>query len=102
MKFYLLKEKEITEFEKEIGYELSVCERPLSMRLPKYYVYFLDGESSEGGCLITYSGNGNTVDEALIDYCKKVSSRRMVFNSYTTDRKEIVFPKLIHTKFLNK
>ena len=97
MKLKLLNSKEITEFEKEIGYELVVHERPSYLNLDRFYVSFEHGEVMENGCLIGASGNGNTIDEAIIDYCNQISNRKMAFNAYQENRKEIRCPKLVHT-----
>ena len=102
MKLNLISTKEILELEKEIGYELEVNERPQHSGLSRFYVSFKQGESMEGGCLVSHSGNGNTIDEALQDYCKQISCRRMAFGAYTDSRKEITFPKLVHTQLLNQ
>ncbi len=98
----LIKEQEILDFEKQIGYELEITERPIHSGLNRYYVSFKGGESMEDGLLVGHSGNGNTIDDALRDYCKQISCRRMVFGAYTNSRKEITFPKLVHTKMLNQ
>lgn len=102
MKINLIETKEILELEKEIGYELEVTERPSRAGLHRFYVSFKEGEVMQGGCLIGSSGNGNTIDEALQDYAKQISCTRMAFGSYTNNRKEISFPKLVHTKMLNQ
>lgn len=103
MKINFLPEKEILDFEKEIGYEMTVNEREVNRNeLARFYVCFENGESMEGGCLVSYHGNGNTIDEALKDYCKKISCRKMVFGAYTDGRREIQFPKLVHTKLINQ
>lgn len=106
MKINLIETKEILDLEKEIGYELEVNERPISSAsikgLHRFYVSFKEGEVMQGGCLIGSSGNGNTIDEALQDYAKQISCTRMVFGAYTNNRKEISFPKLVHTKMLNQ
>jgi hypothetical protein len=96
----LIETKEILDLEKEIGFELEANERPVWSDKCKFYVSFKEGESMEGGALISYSGNGNTVDEALRHFCEKISCRRIAFNSFTPERKEIQMPKLIHTKLL--
>lgn len=104
MKFNLITSKEILDFEKEIGHELEVNERVIHAgspaRLYKYYVKFQNSDVMEGGCLIGKYGDGNTIDEAIKDYCHKVSHSRIAFNSFTPNRTEIVFPKLNHTKLL--
>lgn len=106
MKLNLITTKEILDFEKEIGYELVVNERAIHAgspaRLSKYYVQFENAEVMEGGCLAGKYGDGNTIDEALKDYCREVSNCRVAFGAYTKERKEIQFPKLIHTKLLGQ
>ena len=106
MKLNLIITKEILDFEKEIGYELVVNERDINAgspaRLHKYYVQFEHGEVMEGGCLVGKHGNGNTIDEAIKDYCRQVSNCLVAFGAYTSERKEIKFPKLIHSKLIGQ
>jgi len=91
---------------KEIGYELVANERAICASVPgnlaRYYVKFENAEIIEGGCLISTFGNGNTIDEAIKNYCIEISNRRIAFNSHTYQRKEIVFPKLVHTKLIGQ
>jgi hypothetical protein len=106
MRLNLITTKEILDFEKEIGYELVVNERPIHadspVRLPKYWVQFEKAEVMKSGCLVNKCGNGNTIDEAIGDYCCEVSNCRVAFGAYTNERKEIQFPKLVHTKLLGQ
>ena len=106
MKLNLIQTKEILDFEKEIGYELVVNERAIHAgspaRLSKYYVQFEKAGVMEGGCLAGKYGNGNTIDEAIKDYCREVSNCRVAFGAYTNERKEIQFPKLVHSKLLGQ
>jgi hypothetical protein len=102
----LITTKEILDFEKEVGYQLVVNERALHAgspaRLSKYYVQFEHAEVMEGGCLAGKYGNGSTIDEAIKDYCKEVSNCKIAFGAYTPERKEVQFPKLVHTKLLGQ
>lgn len=100
MKLNLIETKEILDLEQEIGYELEVNERPANFGSPRFWAHFEQGESMEGGCLVGHSGNGNTVDEALRDYCRIISGKKMAFGAYTPERKEIQFPILKHTRLL--
>jgi len=102
MKFNLIETKEILDFETTLGEELTVNERPKGMNLPKYYVSFDNVEIMQGGCLVGTHGNGNTIDEALTDYCKGIETKRMALYAYTDKRREVVCPKLVHTKLLGK
>jgi len=98
MKFNLIETKEILDFEKELKIELVVNERSKTYNLPKYYVSFENAEVMENGMLCGCSGNGNTIDEALLDYCKEIETKRMALFAYTDKRYEVVCPKLVHTK----
>jgi hypothetical protein len=106
MKLNLITTREILDFEKEIGYELVVNERDINAgspaRLSRYYVQFEHANVMQGGCLIGKHGNGNTIDEAIKDYCREVSNCRIAFGDYPSERKEIKFPKLVHSKLLGQ
>lgn len=106
MKLNLIETKEILDLEKEIGRELVVNERAIRAlsqahtSLPRYYVSFEKAEIMENGALIGACGNGNTIDEAIRDYCHQISNCRIVFGAYSSERKEKQLPKLVHTKLL--
>jgi len=102
MKFNLISTKEILDFEKEIGIEIVVNERKEYSKGCKYYVKFEHSEIMEGGSLIGSYGNGDTIDEALENYCKEIQNKRMAFNAYTPNRREVVCPKFTHTKRLGR
>lgn len=99
MKINWIKGKEILDLEKELGIELEANERAEGLRgLKRFYVLFRDAHAMESSCLVGYSGNGDTVDEALKDYCNLISGKRMAFNPFSHNRTEIVMPKLVHKK----
>lgn len=102
MKFNLIGTKEILDFEKELDLELVVNERPKSYNLPTYWVSFEYAEVMDNGMLCGAFGNGNTIDEALQDYCKEIETKRMALHACSDKRREIVCPKLIHTKMLGR
>lgn len=106
MKFKLIETKEIVDFEKELGRELVITERGINhndeRKLPRYYVLFENSDVMDNGTLIGMYGSGDTMDEALIDYCLKVSHRRIAFAAHSPFMAEVDFPKLIHTKLLGK
>ncbi len=102
MKINYLTETEILDYEKEVGYELVVSERPAHYNLPRFYVHFEHGEVMANNCLASEYGNGKTIDEALYNYCKKISNKKIAFDAFTDHRKNIDAPRLIHTKLLGK
>ncbi|MCK9447077.1 hypothetical protein M0Q50_09525 [bacterium] len=91
-------EKEITDYENEISRELVVTERRECGDLPRYHVSFKGSEIKSKSFLIASYGNVDTIDAAIIDYCKNISEKTIVFGAYTSNRIEYYLPKLIHTK----
>ena len=65
--------------------------------LPRYYAHFEHVNVKEGCCLSSTFGNGNTPDEAIANYAKELSEKRLVVNAYKPDRKEIDAPILIES-----
>ncbi len=105
MELNLIPEQEILDFEKENNLTLKVNERPdhRNHKLKKYYVSFSRGEIKDGSFLIGMCGNGDTIDQAIADYCIRISCRTLVLNAFDkSGRNEIHLPRLLHTKLLNK
>jgi hypothetical protein len=101
MKFNLITPTEITDYEKLINCELVVAERD-DPSLPRYYVVFEFADIKDGISLVGAHGNGNSIDQALSDYCKRISGNTLVIRAFSKERREILVPQLIHTKFLFK
>jgi hypothetical protein len=103
MKVNSIQVKEILDFEKEIGRELIVNERFISAKsrigMNRFYVEFEKSSILGDGVLIGSAGNGNTIDEALVNYCSIISGETLVFDEMTPDRIYIKVPKLIHTEY---
>ena len=114
MKFNLLGAKEITDFEKEIGIELVVTEintDNLRHKPPynKYNVRFEDCDCTIGGTIYAAIGLGDTMDEAITDYCNTISDNTLIstikyngHGTYKEYRRGIIVPKLQHTKLLGR
>lgn len=99
-----IREVEILDFEKEIGHELVVKEIDTSSstvtlngKKCKYIVQF---ERSRGKVrtLSVPVGKGETIDEAIINYCENHSNTDVDFFDPVNDSKIIQLPKLIHTR----
>jgi hypothetical protein len=106
MKINLIETKEILDLEKLIQHKLILNERNINQirysGLKKYYVYFEKSEIMKDNKLWISSGNGNTIDEALIDYANRISLKKIVFNVGLPNQEEIILPKIVHTKLLNQ
>lgn len=85
--------------------ELVVSEvRRTSPPASKFNVVFENSDIKEGSCLVTYAGFGNTIDAAIKDYCEKISGGLLIVNAFppSEKRREILLPKLQHTKLLHR
>lgn len=93
---------EILDFEKQHNLELTVCERdPEAKDLPRYHASFDDAEIKVGIGLLGEYGDGNTPEEAIKDYCKKISNKTLIIDAMSsTNRREIDVPELQQTKDL--
>ncbi len=65
-----------------------------------YHARIKGAERKEEGCLVSEFGVGNTEDSAMKDYMDKISNEILVFNAFSTNRKEIKVPLL--TRVWNK
>ena len=91
--YNLVKRSSLEDFANKHKLELDVNERT-DPALPKYYVAFKSSEVKDGSMLISSSGDGNTIDEAIDEYKKKVSNKVLVINAMKENRREIRVPKL--------
>lgn len=62
----------------------------------RYYAKFDNVEVKAGHCLESKFGNGRTREEAIADYAKSISNRKLVINSYQFNRNEIDAPTLTY------
>lgn len=104
---YIPSSEEILDFETRIGVELVAYEREKSYQhLSRFYVSFEGAEFKDtisSPFLMAGAGNGNTINEALKDYCSIISNKILVLNSANPQlRTQIQVPSLVHTKILNK
>lgn len=87
---------DIKDFGEQNELEFEVLKRT-DPNLPKYYVHFKKIEVKERNIYAGVSGNGNTIDQATKDYCKRISNTLLVkcaFDPY--ERKTIVCPQLTY------
>lgn len=61
----------------------------------RYYTQFKNCEIKDGSFLSGTFGNGSTPAEAIDDYAKEISGKRIVLNAYRKDRTEIDVPLLL-------
>jgi hypothetical protein len=68
--------------EEKSGYELQVNERceKKNPGLARYYASMSNLEIIDGCCLLSCAGNGETVEEAVSDFCERHSEETLVVN----------------------
>jgi hypothetical protein len=59
-----------------------------------FYANFKRAEIKDGSIPISADGDGQTPGEAMAEYAKSISNKRLVINSGCTDRREIEVPYL--------
>lgn len=90
----------LAQFAEREGLSLLVSERPLPVGSPdRYYARFERCEEKGDGVLIGTYGNGHVPASAADDYARKISLKRLVFNAYGDDRREIDVPRLVIEPF---
>jgi len=63
-------------------------------RNPEWYCTFQRGDVKEGAMLCGIFGNGNSPNEALRAYAKKIKGTKMIFNAGSKDyRQEYEIPE---------
>lgn len=94
-----IKQKEILDFEKEIGCPLIVKE--YRNRDYRFVAEFkLTGICVSPSVVGYVCGIGNTVDEALINYCNKISGKNLRIG-WGSGARCLTCPELTHTRFNN-
>lgn len=61
----------------------------------RFYCHFKNVEIKGDGVLISAFGNGATEEEALEDYRKQISENKLVIFAASSNRNEILVPRLI-------
>ena len=93
MKFDLQPRNTIKAFAEQHDLTIIIRERPEFLWNNGRFTASFEGADEKGdGVLIGTYGNGNSHEEAIRDYAKKISSKTLVFGAYTPDRKEIRVP----------
>lgn len=77
----------LDEFADEHNLTLEINERDLSIKAPRFYTQFKYTEVDSGN--VVY-GDGNTEDEAIEDYCKKISGQIIIIHAGNDDKKQTI------------
>lgn len=87
----------LEEFSKKHDLTMAVYERDLSVahNLKKYFCYFKHVEIKEGPILKSPSGNGNTINEAIEDYCKELSKKNIVIHATDSKHRTLLTTPII-------
>lgn len=93
------KTMKLEEFADKHGLDLHMNERGPDLRstfnLCRWYCSFPSFEIVEDGVLIGCSGNGETHEEAIKDYCDQISGKEAKINAFSPDCRKVQIPTLI-------
>lgn len=88
-------EMTIGEFADQHNLVMEVSERRVPVDSPnRYYAHFKDAEISEGNFLRGAYGDGSTPEEAIDEYAKEISTKRLIVGAYSPHRSEYDVPRL--------
>lgn len=95
---------DLLDFAEMIGAEIEIIEREYvgiargTKKWKQYYAYFKNCEIKESnGGLTGITGDGNTINQALNDYAKKISGKFLVFDSDAgCMRRHVIAHKIIY------
>lgn len=62
----------------------------------RYFAHFKNADIEEGGLLKSETGDGDTINEAIDDYARKISERTLVVDGNTKNDRRIEVPILIY------
>lgn len=82
----------LEDFAERHGLRMIVGERSRRSGFPAYYASFERIEIKDGSILRGVSGDGETPEEAIADYAKKIAGERLVFGAYTDARRVFEAP----------
>lgn len=84
----------IEQFAEKHDLTMAIFERKGGHPSVRFYAHFKNAEVKDGSVLIGEHGNGPTEGEAIADYARKISGKRLVLNAYDEKRLEIDVPGL--------
>lgn len=97
VELHLIEETSIEQFADNHGLVMVVRERPNDRRagLCRFYAQFKGAEIKEDCFLVGMFGDGNTPEDAIYDYSKRISRKLLVVDAMANSRREIQVQKLI-------
>lgn len=78
-------------------YDLTMCvveRHPPYDRHGKYLARFKNVDIKTGAILESVYSNGETIEEAIKDYCKAISHKQLVVRAYTGERIDVTTPTI--------
>ena len=97
IKTYFIARQTLEEFTAQHHLAMLVYERKDDRPegLARYYCSLEHIEIKDDSVLISPSGNGNTVEEAIEDYCRRISGKRLVYRATNpAQRRDFMAPMI--------
>jgi len=81
----------LEEFADRHGLVMEVRERVgCSRDFPRFYASFHRAEVKEGGLLVSFAGNGDSEEEAIREYARRLDGKLLVLDATSPARRDIV------------
>ncbi|GAF90278.1 unnamed protein product [marine sediment metagenome] len=93
----IVEEITIEEFAERHNLIMEIRDRGLKSEHPRYYASFKNSEIEGDGVLIGAYENGETEEEAIQGYAKRISEETLVINARKSDEQRIKVPILKET-----
>ena len=100
MKINYLKDIGMSVFEKEIKVELEVNEYVDKDGGRKFITCFPFCDTTDGNILSSVWGNSISMKESICDYIRQIKGKRLVFNAFTPQRREVFTPHGLYYDYL--
>jgi hypothetical protein len=90
-----LSEVTLESFADKYDLTLLVVERAQfrSFGIARFYTHFKNTEIMDNGFLVSTTGEGDTPEEAIQDYARKIAGKRIAWKAYQRQRQEIQVPE---------
>jgi hypothetical protein len=98
IKRYNLDRMTIEAFAMKYNLTMEIRERNTKDSGSRFYAEFEGAEVMRHGFLVGEFGNGRTEGEAINNYAKSISGKRLAIRAYTSQRREIKVPILLNSQ----
>lgn len=78
--------------------DIQTRECKLQPPLERFYTSFNNVDIKDGACLVSVFGNGETEDEAILDFCAQIQGKQLIKDAGYTTREVLQAPDKVTWK----